>query len=102
MATSFRQQTNTEEGEQYQEGPVARRIERQTAKIPSDMYLWAAVGSIGLSLGLQLARRKHGSVFVGQWAPTFLLLGLYNKLVKVAGSDRHSRDAKPRPHEAEE
>ena len=30
---------------------------------------------------------KNGSVFVGQWAPTLLILGLYNKLVKVAGSD---------------
>lgn len=102
MATSFQQQANTEEGDQYQEGPVARSIERLTAKIPSDMYLWAAVGSIGLSLGLQLARRKHASVFVGQWAPTFLLFGLYNKLVKVAGSDRHTPDANARPHEAVE
>jgi hypothetical protein len=25
--------------------------------------------------------------FVGQWAPTFLILGLYNKIVKIAGSD---------------
>jgi hypothetical protein len=25
--------------------------------------------------------------FVGQWAPTFLILGLYNKLVKLEGSD---------------
>jgi hypothetical protein len=30
---------------------------------------------------------KHKSLFVGQWAPTFLILGLYNKLVKVEGSD---------------
>jgi hypothetical protein len=26
-------------------------------------------------------------VFVGQWAPTLLILGLYNKLVKQHGSD---------------
>ena len=26
-------------------------------------------------------------LFVGQWAPTFLILGLYNKLVKLLGSD---------------
>jgi hypothetical protein len=35
--------------------------------------------------------RKHDALFVGQWAPTFLILGLYNKLVKVAGSDRSRR-----------
>ena len=34
---------------------------------------------------------KHASVFVGQWAPTFLILGLYNKLVKQLGSDRTER-----------
>jgi hypothetical protein len=45
------------------------------------------VGSIGVSLALKAAGRDHASLFVGQWAPTFLILGLYNKLVKVAGSD---------------
>jgi hypothetical protein len=93
MATSFQERTHTEDAHEYQEGPVARGIEKQTAKIPSDVYLWAAAGAIGLSLGLQLVRRKHASTFVGQWAPTFLLLGLYNKLVKVAGHDRFSPDA---------
>jgi len=32
--------------------------------------------------------RKVERNFVGQWAPTILILGLYNKIVKVAGSDR--------------
>jgi hypothetical protein len=31
---------------------------------------------------------KDASLFVGQWAPTLLILGLYNKLVKQLGSDR--------------
>jgi hypothetical protein len=39
---------------------------------------------------LQSAGRQHEALFVGQWAPTLLILGLYNKLVKVAGSDRTS------------
>jgi len=63
-------------------------IEDQTAKLPSDLFLWAAVGSITGSLCLQMMGKQHESLFVGQWAPTFLILGLYNKLVKVAGSDR--------------
>ncbi|MBL9090447.1 MAG: hypothetical protein JNL96_04445 [Planctomycetaceae bacterium] len=74
----------------HAEGRVARAIERRTARLPSDVFLWAAAGSIGLSLGLQAVRRRHLSLFVGQWAPTLLILGLYNKLVKVAGSDRYS------------
>lgn len=76
------------EREQQREGPVARTIEKQTAKIPSDVFLWAAVGSMTTSATLQLMGNKQASVFVGQWAPTLLILGLYNKLVKQLGSDR--------------
>jgi hypothetical protein len=74
---------------EHEEGPIARAIEEQTAKLPSDLFLWAAVGAISASLALQYSRRRHLSLFVGQWAPTFLLLGIYNKLVKIAGSDRY-------------
>lgn len=70
------------------EGPVARAIEKRTAQLPSDLFLWAALGSIVLSASLQLTGRRQPANFVGHWAPTFLTLGLYNKLVKVAGHDR--------------
>ena len=70
-----------------QEGVVARSIEQQTAKLPSDLFLWLAGGSIATSLTLKLMGRDHEALFVGQWAPTFLILGLYNKLVKLMGSD---------------
>jgi hypothetical protein len=73
------------------EGPIARTIEQQTAKMPSDWFLWASVGSIATSLMLQISGKQHASTFVGQWAPTFLILGVYNKLVKQLGSDRTSR-----------
>ena len=72
---------------EHTEGPVARAIESQTAKLPSDTFLWLAGGSIATSLTLKLMGRDKDALFVGQWAPTFLILGLYNKLVKVAGSD---------------
>ena len=71
----------------HREGVVARTIEDQTARLPSDTFLWLAGGSIATSLTLKLMGRDHAAMFVGQWAPTFLILGLYNKLVKVAGSD---------------
>jgi hypothetical protein len=73
---------------EHAEGSVAKSIEQQTAKLPSDLFLWAAIGSIATSATLHLTGNKNGSVFVGQWAPTFLILGLYNKLVKQRGSDR--------------
>jgi hypothetical protein len=78
---------------EYQEGPVARAIENQTAKLPSDVFLWAAVGSMASSLVLQVMGNQRVSLFVGQWAPTLLIFGLYNKLVKQLGSDRteHAR-----------
>jgi len=72
---------------EHAEGPVARTIEQQTAKLPSDLFLWAAGASIAGSMLLKVSGRNQDALFVGQWAPTFLILGLYNKLVKVAGSD---------------
>ena len=75
----------------HTEGTVAKAIEEQTAKLPSDTFLWAAMASIATSATLQLMGSRHASVFVGQWAPTFLLLGLYNKLVKQLGSDSTDR-----------
>lgn len=75
---------------QHREGRVASAIEDQTAKIPSDVFLWAALGSMAVSLALQIAGQKKLSLFVGQWAPSFLLLGTYNKLVKLEGHDKVS------------
>jgi hypothetical protein len=75
----------------YREGSIARAIEEQTAKIPSDTFLWAALLSIGFSLLLKATGRKHDALFVGEWAPTFLLLGIYNKMVKQHGSDGTDR-----------
>lgn len=71
----------------YQEGKVASSIEKQTAKLPSDVFLWAAGASIAASLTLKMMKRGDDAVFVGQWAPTILLLGTYNKIVKILGSD---------------
>ncbi len=72
---------------ELKEGPVATAIENQTAKIPSDVFLWAALGSIGVSLVLKVRGSRHNALFVGQWAAPFLLLGIYNKLVKQLGND---------------
>ncbi|HYE07414.1 MAG TPA: hypothetical protein VEL07_18000 [Planctomycetota bacterium] len=73
---------------EYREGRSARAIESVTARLPSDTFLYAAFASIAGSLTLQVMGRKEDALFVGQWAPTLLILGLYNKLVKVAGHDR--------------
>lgn len=72
---------------QHKEGRVATAIEEQTAKIPSDVFLWSAIGCMAVSLTLQLFGKKKESLFVGQWPAPFLILGLYNKLVKLEGHD---------------
>lgn len=92
MATSSMVERQYGGGSQeHAEGPVAKAIERQTAKLPSDTFLWAAIGSMAASITLQLMGQRHASLFVGQWAPTLLILGLYNKIVKEFGSDRTER-----------
>lgn len=91
------------------EGPIARRIERQTARLPSDLFLWAAGAAVLGSLAFEVLGMtrggRHGifrragahsmsqplAGFIGMWVPSLLLLGVYNKIVKVAGSDRMER-----------
>lgn len=73
-----------------EEGEVAKMIEKQTAKVPSDMFLWAAFGSMGISLALKMMDKEKDALFVGQWAAPFMLLGIYNKLVKQEGHDSRS------------
>ena len=92
-ATRHRHNTMEERAEDYTEGRVAKAIEHQTAKLPSDLFLWAAGASIATALALKVSGRPRDAEFVGLWAPTFLLLGVYNKIVKVMGSDRESNQS---------
>lgn len=70
------------------EGKVAEAIEEQTSKLPSDVFLWASMGAMGVSLAFKIMGHKHTALFVGQWASPFLLLGIYNKIVKTHGHDQ--------------
>jgi hypothetical protein len=72
---------------EHEEGETTKRIEQFTSQVPSGVYLSLAFGSAGLSLLLKLRGREHDALFVGQWVPALLLMGLYNKLVKLEGSD---------------
>jgi hypothetical protein len=72
------------------EGNFTRRVEKITSALPSSTWLMLAGGAIVGSLVLKLIDRPKTANFVGDWVPTFLLLGIYNKLVKLHGSDRES------------
>lgn len=65
---------------------AASRYEQEAAsRTPSLLFIAAALASIAASATLQLRGRRQWSLFVGQWAPSFLLFGIYNKLVKALG-----------------
>ncbi len=70
-----------------EEDQVTSLIESYSAQLPSSFYLCAAGGSVLASLIAQLRGKKHHALFFGQWVAPFLLLGIYNKMVKQHGSD---------------
>lgn len=75
-------------GSEKPEGKVTKMIEKQTAKIPSGGFLALAIGAGLVSLGFELfSRKKDAGSFVATWVPTILLLGIYNKIVKVEGHE---------------
>jgi hypothetical protein len=53
-----------------------------TNSIPEQAWYWGAVASILASAALKIMGKNDESVFVGQWPPTFLLFGLYHRLLK--------------------
>lgn len=57
-----------------------------TEKVPEEAWYWAAIGAIFLSLLFFIQGRRDWSLFVSQWSPTFLLLGLFHKLLKPSRS----------------
>ena len=72
---------------EHEEGQLTKAIEQYTSQIPSGFYLTLAFASIAGSLALQMSGRNRSALFVGQWVAPFMLMGLYNKLVKLQGSD---------------
>lgn len=77
--------------EEIREGQVTRKVEEQTSKIPSIGYLGMAVGSMAISAVTALVFKKRAlGNFFGLWAPSLLLIGLYNKVVKLEANMERS------------
>jgi hypothetical protein len=74
------------------EDQVTSLMESYSAKLPSSFFLGASFASIIGSLILKAQGKDENALFVGQWAAPFLLLGIYNKMVKQHGSDADTRD----------
>ncbi|HEY1502055.1 MAG TPA: hypothetical protein VGF88_20940 [Acidobacteriaceae bacterium] len=72
---------------EIREDQITSMLEKQSAHVPSSTWLGAALASMAASLALRVAGKEHAALFVGQWAAPFLLIGIYNKMVKQHGSD---------------
>lgn len=81
------------ETEKPSEDQFTKTIEKYTAEIPSSAYLGVAVAAMGVSLLCQVSGQGKWGNFIAQWVPTWLIIGLYNKLVKLEGHDQEDRYA---------
>jgi hypothetical protein len=75
-----------------QEDSFTGLIESKTSHIPSSAF-FGQLGSMAISAIFKLSGKDHAALFVGQWTAPFLLLGIYNKLVKQLGSDADTRES---------
>ena len=75
------------------EGKVAKAIETETAKMPSDVFLWTGIGMLASSFMMFAMGRRHAALMVGQLAYPILIMGVYDKIVKQSGHDY--QDTKP-------
>ncbi|ACG72234.1 conserved hypothetical protein [Anaeromyxobacter sp. K] len=64
------------------EDRATEMVEGTTARVPSLAFLGIALGAMAASAALVITGRKQLGNFVGQWAPSILIMGLYNKLAK--------------------
>src|SRR5918993_2850883 len=69
------------------EDQFTKTVEEYTAAIPSSAFLGVAISAMALSLALQIGGQGKWGNFIAQWVPTWLVIGLYNKLVKLEGHD---------------
>jgi hypothetical protein len=76
-----------------QEDQVTAMMEKYTSQLPSSAFLGLAIASIAASVTIQIVQKEkaNNALFVGQWVAPFLLLGIYNKMVKQHGSDAETR-----------
>lgn len=72
---------------EQQEGKIAKAIETQTSKIPSDIFLWTGLAIGAAAMTLYCSKRRHLALLIAQGVAPVMLMGLYNKMVKQMGHD---------------
>jgi hypothetical protein len=84
-------QTRVSQSPSKTEDQFTKSVEEYTAAIPSSAYLAVALGAMALSLTFQATGQGKWGNFIAQWVPTWLIIGVYNKLVKLEGHDQADR-----------
>lgn len=82
MATEMSLAARLRQAQEAAEDPIVRSLASEAARLPSDTFLWTALGALGLSLALFQAGRKADAMFVGQLATPILALGIYKKFLQ--------------------
>ncbi len=77
METQQSSLSQSESAQNIQE--AGRKLSTRVQEVSPDIFLTGAAASIAISLFLRITGRQHDAQFVGQWAPTLLLLGLYSR-----------------------
>lgn len=83
---------------EIQEDQLTAMLESYSARWPSSIFMGAALASMAGSMALMWQKKTHQALFIGQWAAPFLILGLYNKMVKQHGSDANAPAGGPQHH----
>ena len=83
MQRSLISEQNSKLSNQYKTELPNEVIEEQTKKIPNLVFLGLGLASMAGSLALTMNKKVTLGNFVGQWVPTMLIFGLYNKMVKI-------------------
>jgi len=60
-------------------GPSLNLQKTHSEALSPDVFILGAAFSIGTSLVLRLLGQREDAQFVGQWAPTLLVAGLYTR-----------------------
>ena len=75
------------------ESELQHKTKEIVRQVPPTVFLKLALGSMAISAALAIfARHKETANFVGLWAPSFLLIGIYNKLTHLEEKEESQSD----------
>jgi len=81
----------TESGRYKSSSQISQKDSKETS-FPVSFFLAMAGGAIALSLTFALSRKKRSwASFIGQWAPTILMLGIYDKIISEKKSENEKK-----------